>query len=431
QHEGPAALNELLPEFSKLHHIKKIRIIHPDGRISFSSETQEKGKFLQQKNFADFISTPSEVLAYYIKEGKHTNYLKWRKLVNKTRCQKCHDASQKFNGFLSVETSDEISFRTLKSDYRVIGGIALGIILLLSLATVVLFIRSVERPVHELRSTMDAIERGDFSARTKNSRRDELGQLAIGMNAMAEKLQKARNHLTEHHRQELLQAEALAKIGELAAGMAHEIKNPISGIVFAANSILREMAPKDNRREIFQEIVKQANRAEQNLEALLTFARQSRLERFPTDLNAMIERILLFVRQQPDMKFIKIESNLDKNLPEILVDPKQIEQVLLNLVINAVQAMPKGGCLNVSTKTDTVHNIVFISVQDTGVGIAKESHDEIFQPFYTTKLKGVGLGLTLCKEMVARHNGTISFESKVGRGTTFTIELPIGRLEVL
>ncbi|MFQ5771118.1 MAG: hypothetical protein ACE5HX_11320, partial [bacterium] len=99
QHEGPAALNELLPEFSKLHHIKKIRIIHPDGRISFSSETQEKGKFLQQKNFADFISTPSEVLAYYIKEGKHTNYLKWRKLVNKTRCQKCHDASQKFNGF--------------------------------------------------------------------------------------------------------------------------------------------------------------------------------------------------------------------------------------------------------------------------------------------------------------------------------------------
>ncbi|MFQ5825390.1 MAG: PAS domain-containing sensor histidine kinase, partial [bacterium] len=319
----------------------------------------------------------------------------------------------------------------LKSDYLVLGGIALGVIVLLSLATVVLFIRSVDRPVQELRASMEAIERGDFSARIETSSRDELGQLALGMNAMADKLQKARNHLLEHHRQELLQAEALAKIGELAAGLAHEIKNPISGIVFAVNSILRETEPNDNRQEIFEEIVKQANRVEQNLESLLTFARQSRLERFPTDLNAIIERILLFIRQQPDMKLIKTDSMLDINLPEVLVDPKQIEQVLLNLIINAVQAMPQGGCLTVSTGYHMENKSVSISVKDTGVGISEESRDEVFQPFYTTKAKGVGLGLALCKEVVLRHNGKISFDSKVGLGTTFTIELPIGGLETL
>ncbi|MFQ5865943.1 MAG: PAS domain-containing sensor histidine kinase, partial [bacterium] len=319
----------------------------------------------------------------------------------------------------------------LKSDYLVLGGIALGVIVLLSLATVVLFVRSVDRPVQKIKTTMDAIERGDFSARIKTSSRDELGQLALGMNAMADKLQKARNHLLEHHRQELLQVEALAKIGELAAGMAHEIKNPISGIVFAANSILRDTNLNDNRREIFEEILKQANRAEQNLESLLAFARQSRLERFPTDLNAIIERILLFIRQQSDMKLIKAESDLDKELPEVLVDPKQIEQVLLNLIINAVQAMPQGGHLTVSTRYHEANNRVCISVQDTGVGISREARDQVFQPFYTTKVKGVGLGLALCKEVVLRHRGTISFDSEVGTGTTFTIELPVGSLEAL
>lgn len=428
---GPESLQELIPEFSKLHHIKKIRIVQPEGRIAVSSAVQEKGKSLKQNNFADFIAQPSDTLAYHVSEGRNTTFVKWRKLINHETCQKCHDPAQRLNGVLWVETSDEVSLRALKSDYLVLGGIALGVIMVLSLATVAMFVRSVDRPVQELRTTMKAIERGDFSTRIKSTRPDELGQLALGLNAMAEKLQKARNHLLEHHRQELLQAEALAKIGELAAGLAHEIKNPISGIVFAVNSILRETEPNDNRQEIFKEIVKQAHRAEQNLESLLTLAKQSRLERFPTDLNAIIERILLFIRQQSDMKLIKTESDLDKDLPEVLVDPKQIEQVLLNLIINAVQAMPQGGGLTVSTRYHVANNRVSISVKDTGVGISEGSRDEVFQPFYTTKAKGVGLGLALCNEIVARHNGTISFDSELGIGTTFTIELPIGSLEAL
>jgi len=424
-------MSELLPELSALHHIKRIRILEPGGRIICSSASQEEDTVLGGADFADFIAMPAETLTYHLAEGTNTTFFRWKKLENEELCQTCHDKSQQLNGVLWVETSDELSLSALRSDYMILAGIGLGVIVFLSLATAALFIRSVDRPVRELRATIDAIEHGDFSARARIAGRDELGQLANGLNSMVEKLQKARSHLEEHHRQELHQAETLAKIGELAAGLAHEIKNPISGIVFAANSILRETDPNDSRREIFEEMVKQANRVEQNLEALLTFARQSRLERFPTDLNAIIERILLFIRQQPDMKFIKTESSLDEDLPEVLVDPKQIEQLFLNLIINAVQAMPQGGRLAVSTRYHATGNKVRVSVQDTGGGIPQKLRDKVFLPFYTTKVKGVGLGLALCKEIVTRHGGTIFFDSNVGLGTTFTVELPVGSLEAL
>jgi signal transduction histidine kinase len=425
------AVQDMLPELSKLHHVKQIRIVQPSGRIVFSSNPQEKGTVLDGASFNNFVKLARETITTKMSTGGHTIFRRLRKLNNEEICQDCHGPDQKINGISWVETSDSISLASMKTNLILITGIALGVIILLSVATEALFIRSVDRPVQELTKMMNALQRGDFSTRLTTIGRDELGQLATGMNTMAQKLQEARNVLLEHHRQEMLQAESLAKIGELAAGMAHEIKNPISGIVFAANSILRELDPKDNRHEIFEEIVTQANRVEQNLESLLTFARQSRLERFPTDLNAIIERILLFIRQQPDMKLIKAESVLDVNLPEVLVDPKQIEQVFLNLIINAVQAMPDGGRLTVSTRTNQANNTVCIAVQDTGVGISEELRDQIFQPFYTTKVNGVGLGLALCKEIVTRHNGTISFESEVGIGTTFTVELPIGSWKTL
>ena len=273
--------------------------------------------------------------------------------------------------------------------------------------------------------SIKAIERGDYSIRIKNSGRDELGQLAISLNTMAEKLQRTKVIFIENHRKELQLAETLAKFGEYAASMAHEIKNPISGILFAINSILRKMNKDDPQREIFEEIVHQANLVERNLEALLNFARQSRLEYLPTNLNEIIEGVLLFISQQPDTQQIKIQSNLDPNLPEIQADPQQIEQVILNLVINSIQAMPNGGEVTVRTKFYAEKERVTVSIKDTGEGIPKEMHEKIFQPFFTTKVKGTGLGLTLCQETIIRHNGRIKFESAVEIGTIFIIELPV------
>jgi len=425
------SLRRILPELAKLRHLNRIRIIHPEGRIVFSSDPNEVGSTIVQAEFADFINSDSAVLTNHFKDHDVTLYQRWRKIYNEKRCQKCHDPLESVNGVSWVETADTVTFASLRSYFFMSASIAVGVIALLSFSTYFLFIRAVDRPIQELQKTMARIRNGDFSARVNMADNSELGQLGSGFNLMASKLQVAHKHLMEHHQQELEQAESIAKIGELAAGVAHEIKNPISGIVFAVNSIIRETDNDDPQKEIFEEIVKQAHKVEQNLEDLLSFARHNRLERFPTDINEIVKRICLFISQQPDMKNIIIESKLDPKLPELLVDPKQIEQVILNLIINAVHAMPDGGLLTTITTRKAASEAVQILIKDTGVGIPMHDQHKIFQPFFTTRPDGVGLGLSLCKDIVTRHKGSIYFESKLGEGTTFTVELPIGHFKNL
>ena len=425
KHDGLSSIKLMLPAFAGLHHIKKIRILNVNGQIKISSNYQEENRVVTDKNFINFIAAQQDTFTSQIQKGKITSFLRIRKLRNKPACHACHAKSQDPIGILWLETSDNLTENVLKNKFAILIIIPFGIIILLSFATELTFIRSIDKPVKKLTMSIKAIERGDYSIRIKNSGRDELGQLAISLNTMAEKLQRTKVIFIENHRKELQLAETLAKFGEYAASMAHEIKNPISGILFAINSILRKMNKDDPQREIFEEIVHQANLVERNLEALLNFARQSRLEYLPTNLNEIIEGVLLFISQQPDTQQIKIQSNLDPNLPEIQADPQQIEQVILNLVINSIQAMPNGGEVTVRTKFYAEKERVTVSIKDTGEGIPKEMHEKIFQPFFTTKVKGTGLGLTLCQETIIRHNGRIKFESAVEIGTIFIIELPV------
>jgi len=420
-----AALEEILPELAKMHHLKSIKIVTPEGKIVFTSEPTERGKIIGDSDFFVFLKQEAHVLASHHFDGDVTHHKRWRKIYNESRCQGCHDPKQKINGVSMIETADTISFSTLKSEIYVTLGIAFGVIALLSFSTYSLFIPSVDRPVRELRKTIQRIQDGHFETRVNIQSKDELGQLAKGLNVMAAKLEDAQKKLISHHRSEIEQVESIAKIGEMAAGVAHEIKNPISGIVFAMNSIVRETNDKDPRKEIFEEVVKQANKVEQNLESLLSFARHSRLEQSPTDLNAIIERILLFIRQQPDARVIITETDLAQDLPIILIDSKQIEQVILNLVINAIQAMPEGGTLTITTMKSATSRHIRILVKDTGVGIPNDKKERIFEPFYTTKPSGIGLGLALCREIVLRHDGEIDVESKPEVGTIFSIKLPI------
>ncbi|MDQ7062932.1 MAG: ATP-binding protein [candidate division KSB1 bacterium] len=431
KNKTPELLNSVLPQLAQLHHIEMIRIVRPDGKIAYSSSISEIAKTFKPSDFLDFVKSKEDSLFYNFHENNNTYFIKFRKLENKKTCHSCHDPAQSLNGILFVKTSDEMSIHSLKKEYILLGFIAIGLIGFLSLTTYGLFVRSVDNPVQKLRKAMEAIERGDFSVRIDHPVNDELGQLAMGLNSMARKLEWAQKHLIEHHQQQMMQAESLAKMGEMAASLAHEIKNPISGIVFALNSIIREIPKDDKRREIFEEIIKQANRVEQNLEALLSFAKQTQFERKPTDINIIIERILLFIRQQPDMESIEVTSELDRELPDVLADAKQIEQVLLNLIINAVQAMPDGGNLKITTEYMQPAEKLRITIQDTGIGIPKEIQDRVFQPFFTTKEKGTGLGLTLCREIILKHSGNLTFESIPGKGTTFIIELPAGSVERL
>ena len=427
-YQGCETLPELLQKFDPLKHIKHIRILHLNNKVIYSSKPNEQGNIINNKYLHAFISHKNKFNTIQLPETSHFSFLRLTKIKNSTSCQNCHNKSHEHIGVLWIETTNEYSRKTIQSNNMSLAGVSISIIILLSLVTTILFFRSVDKPINSLKITMDLLEQGDFTARVQFSGKDELGQLAQGMNTLAEKLQKAKTHLIEHHKQELLQAEALVKIGKFAAGLAHEIKNPISGIVFAINSILLETDLDKEKREIFEEIVIQANRVEQNLESLLNIAKQSRLKRVSTNLNSLIERSILFINQQPNKKAIKTECNLDNNIPLISVDTQQIEQVLFNLMINAVQAMPNGGNLIVSTYFNQPENKIQIIVKDTGIGISKEFKNNIFQPFFTAKTKGVGLGLTLCQEIITRHYGKITFESKLNIGTTFTIEIPVNNI---
>ena len=423
----PNLLNDLLPEISQLHHIKTIRLIEPGGTITFSSQPQEVETHADTAGLSRFLAMSGSTLVSSGLQGENLLIKEWMKLPNEEKCQSCHDDGEPLNGVLLIETADTVSLRVVNPNYLAIAGVSFGIILLMSLVTSMLFVRSIDRPIRKIKRAMQAIEQGDFSVRIDIPQRDEIGVLAQGINTLAERLEASRKQLMENHEREIQQTEALAKAGKLAAGLAHEIKNPISGIVFAINSILRETDGCESHREIFREIARQANRVEQNLEVLLSLARQSRFEARPADVQKIIEQVLLFIGQQNNGGKLKIEFERCEELPKIMADPNQLEQLFLNLIINAVQAMPEGGYLRICTEHLAEQKKIRITIQDTGTGIPKHVQPNIFQPFFTTKTRGVGLGLTICHDIVTRHHGTITFTSRPGAGTTFFIELDAER----
>jgi|Deesub1362A_J573_1020465.scaffolds.fasta_scaffold00570_11 signal transduction histidine kinase/HAMP domain-containing protein len=226
----------------------------------------------------------------------------------------------------------------------------------------------------------------------------------------------------EERTRQLLHAERLATIGTLASGVAHEINNPATSILLDAERILEENLSNGEVREIAEGIVKQVERIQRITRSLLLFSRQSEFEPREVDLNDIIEESLEVLR--PKLKKVKVEKRL-KRLPLIVGDPAQLQQVFVNLMLNAVQAMPSGGTLTI--ETEAREREVIARVNDTGVGIPDEHLDKIFNPFFTTKRpsEGTGLGLSICLGIVERHNGKIEVRSKVGKGTTFTVRLPL------
>ena len=291
----------------------------------------------------------------------------------------------------------------------------------------------VTRPIRSLVDSVARVERGDFSARALVLGGDEFGKLARNFNTMVERLAEAQAELERYHAQRMERAEALANLGELAAGLAHEIKNPLAGIAGAMQILSSDLAPGDPKREVFEEIAVQVRRIEKTVTDLLSFARPQRMEFSPVNLNEVLKAALFLVRQHSEAKRITFQEDLAPILPTVQADPRQIQQVFLNLILNAVQAMPGGGKVTVRTqgiKRETPRppegprSVVQAEVEDTGPGIPEDVLSHIFEPFFTTKHKGTGLGLAIVRRIVLEHSGEIKVKTHPGRGTTFTVVLP-------
>jgi len=233
---------------------------------------------------------------------------------------------------------------------------------------------------------------------------------------MEEKLRKTQ--------QQLLQSEKLAAMGRLTSQVAHELNNPIYGIMNTLELLKTEIPSNSRRRKILDMSLSETQRLSEMLSSMLSFSKPQEEARREININKLIEDILLFLEKQLRESNIKIQINLSKKFPLITASPNQIRQVILNLIANAKDAMPNGGALTVETLSE--NNQIIIKVQDTGIGIPEEIRDKIFDAFFTTKqkVKGVGLGLSVCYGIIKDHGGDIIVKSEVNKGSTFSIVLP-------
>jgi signal transduction histidine kinase len=235
-------------------------------------------------------------------------------------------------------------------------------------------------------------------------------------------------------RQQLLQAQKLSSVGALASSVAHEFNNILTTTINYARQALRNPQDEAGRTQALEKILKGSQRAALIINSMLGFARNSTTQREDTDLAALIDEVLLLTEKDLSKHRVHVEKKY-LTRPRASVVPAQVEQVLLNLILNARQAMPRGGHLRVELKENPHTQMVEIRVADTGVGIPQDRLRLIFEPFYTTKEPdanghgGTGLGLSVCRQIIEQHHGRIRVESLVGKGSTFTIKLPISHEE--
>lgn len=295
-------------------------------------------------------------------------------------------------------------------------------LLLYMVAFSYLLIRRIVDPIGRYMEYLGRIARGDYSPILPRRRyRDEFSALAIAINRMVEELGHRESVLVESHK--------LRAVGTLTAGVAHELNNPINNITLTSHLMLEDYANLSDpeRQDMINDIIHEADRSKRIVGGLLDFTRQSESKMEPLDLAEVVRKTLALAQNQLKLKGVHATLEVAPYLPLVHGDSQQLSQVVLNLVLNAVDASPKGGALEISVVRSKDENFVEIQVKDHGTGIPSHILPQIFDPFFTTKPKGkgTGLGLSICKGILGRHGGELTVETEAGQGTTFSVHLPV------
>jgi len=301
----------------------------------------------------------------------------------------------------------------------------LCLIVLLVIYFSIVIARQVFAPLNRMMEASRRIADGDMTPIRPGKRyRDEFSRLAMAMNHMM--MQLVRRH------EMLVQAHKLKAVGTLTAGVAHELNNPINNIMLTAETLREEYEdlPHEEQLDMVNDLVAQSERAQKIVRNLLDFARESEIESEAHDVQDLIENTLRLATNQIKLSKVKVKGDLAPNLPPVYGDRRQLEQVFLNIVLNALDAMPKGGSLSISCSSTKDRELVSVEFADTGVGIPEHRISDVFNPFFTTKpdAKGTGLGLSVSLGIIRQHGGDIEVKSEVGKGTTFSILLPVAKV---
>ena len=299
---------------------------------------------------------------------------------------------------------------------------------LISLVASYFLARGIHIPIRKLVSASKEIAAGQLDTRVTVRTNDELQYLAISFNRMAQSLQKRDDQLKEFATQRIMESERLALVGQLSANIAHELNNPLQGIITFSHLLLEDGACDDaTTRFSLEKIVGQANRCRDIIRGLLDFSRQRKPEKALCNINEVLHECASLVEHQALFHNILVIKYFQEDLPMAIIDHAQIERVFINMIVNAAEAMEGSGHLTISTRYKPESDFVEIAFSDTGPGISEMNQKKIFDPFFTTKDigHGTGLGLAISYGIIKGHKGSISVESEIGRGATFIIGLPL------
>ena len=318
----------------------------------------------------------------------------------------------------------------------------LGFIIIIAISY--LMTRTITKPLSEMVEVTKAIALGDLNKEVRVESKDEIGQLASSFNKMVVSLKKMRLELEEWGKtleqkvkertdelaamqNTLMQSQRLASLGKLAAGIAHEINNPLGGILVLSTLVLEDLKKEDPHRENLDEVIKQTMRCRDIVKGLLQFSRQEKGKMEYVNVNVVLNITLSLIEKQAMFHDIDVIKNFEERLPSILGDQSQLQQVFINIILNAVQAMNEVGKLTIDTYHDKKNDMVIIDIADNGCGIPENTLDKIFDPFFTTKEvgEGTGLGLAIAYGIVTKYKGRMTAKSQVDEGTTFTMKFPV------
>jgi len=463
----PFQVDQIISDVSANQDIEKVRILSKDGTIIHSSEAKEVGTKVDQEAEAclgchldekALRESPMFGRSRFFTSPEGKRLLGSTAVIrNEPTCGGAGCHAQKENSVLGVL---DIVYplggieATLRSNTFTIFGLSAGFILFAGFLVSTLVHRMVYLPLSDLDDGAARLAAGDLEEKIPVRSSDEFGQLAASFNSMTRALRKSRVDLEDWGRTleqkveeatkelraaqaETARSEKLASVGLLAAGIAHELNNPLTGVLTFSH-LVRKNLPDDSRdAEDLDLVIRETKRCAAIIRRLLDFSREKTPEKAYCDLNALIADSLQLIEQPAQVENIELITDLDEALPEVWLDENLVKQVIMNMLVNARHAIDDGGSITIKTRLspgylvpdfdNVIRDMAEITIRDTGCGIPGEDLQKIFDPFFTTKGvgKGTGLGLSVSHGTIETHGGAIEVESEVGEGTEFRVYLPI------
>ncbi len=450
-------VRQMIQEVGTQKGIEHIRLINKDGVIIFSTDHVEIGEVINKNAEACNMCHGKEVPLLQTSSMNRSRIFKDRTgkevlgiargIYTDPSClvAECHfhGPDDKLLGVLDVIVSLEDMNSKMIGHRNGIIILTFALLLLLLTSLAALTQRVINRPVGKLLANTRRLATGNLESRIENPSGDELGELAQSFNVMAKNLRNAQKELREwggalearvedrtreirDMQKQLIQSEKMAALGEMSAGIAHEINNPLTGILMFGSIIAGDPRLDPGIKPDVDTILQETRRCGAIVQGLLEFSRNSVSHKREVSINHLLDKTLSLLEHQTLFFNIRILRLYHPALPDVMVDPNQIEQVLMNIILNAAQAMPEGGDLILKTDLREPGSLVHLEIRDTGCGIPAENLEKIFNPFFTTKgVRGTGLGLSVSYGIIDSHGGRINVDSEVGNGTTFIISLPL------